>query len=138
MLLSEQCQASIHHLWIVKRPARTSNLLQRNFYPQTGSIRTVRGHCLDYIGYADNACFKQNMIAFESLWITRTIHPLMVLQHHLCNGPREVNTLQNVISSLSMGLDQAVFKISDFARLAEYFRGNLDFTQIMHHAGEMD
>jgi hypothetical protein len=110
VVIVEQRQTRVNHLRVEMSATLRVDFRQRNSYPQARAVRSVRGHRLDRVGHAENACPKNNLIALESLRIARTIHPLMVLQHHLRDRPGEVDALQNVISGLRMGLDQAILK----------------------------
>src|SRR5450830_832287 len=132
MLLAEHFQASVHHLRIVKYPARMGNLLQRNFQSQARTIWAMRGYRLNHVGHAKNACFKKNLIAFESLWIARTIHAFMVLQHDFCDWPWEVDGFKYFVAALGMFLDDAKFQYGELSRLAENFGRNSNLANIVH------
>src|SRR5450830_784227 len=137
MLLAEYRQTSIHHLWIVKNPARMGNLLQRDFQPQTWTIRAMRGYGLNHVCNSENACFKQNLITFKSLWIARTIHAFMVLQHDFCDRPREVYVFKYFVAALGMFLDDAKFQYAELSRLAEDFGWDSNLADIVHDTGQM-
>ena len=98
----------------------------------------MRGHRFDHVGHAENTRFEQNSVPFESLRIARTIHALMVLQHHLSDRILEMNILQNIITGLRMGFNQAVLNVTKPSRLAQYFCRNFNFSKVMHNARQVN
>src|SRR5450830_398132 len=97
----------------------------------------MRGYRLNHVSHSENACFKQNLIAFESLWIARTIHAFMMLQHDLRDRPREVYGFKYFVAALGMLLDDAEFQYVELSRLAENFGWNSNLANIMHDTSQM-
>ncbi len=96
------------------------DLFQSFVQTKSGSIGTMGGHGLDHIGYRQDACLQENLLAMKTEWISRSIHPFMVLKHDLSDLPEGLYVLQYVIGGLRMGLDDGEFQFSQVARFAEY------------------
>src|SRR3990172_4199865 len=105
MLLEKKHKTRLRHYRVEIDTSLPGDFRQRYFHPQTVTIRTVRIHRLDHVRDTEDAGFQQDRIALESLRIAGAIEAFMVLQHHLCDRPGEVDAFQNIITCLRMNLD---------------------------------
>jgi len=61
-LLGEKLQASVYHLRIIEDALVLRDFLQGLIYAPSRSVRSVRDHGLNNIGYTQDRCFQDNLL----------------------------------------------------------------------------
>ena len=98
LLCFEEHEASFYYLGVIERAFVFPYLIEGWVNAQSWPVRTGRGHCLYHVGHCKNPCFEQYILAFETLGIAGTIHPLMMLKYNLCHRIRQAGFFEDVIS----------------------------------------
>jgi len=101
-LFAKQGNTPLHDLRVEKRSSLPFKLNEHDLQLQCGPIRTCGRHCIENIGNSQNPCHGQDIVPFQSSWVTRSVHALMVLPNDFGNRPGERNVFQNGVTSLGM------------------------------------
>jgi len=114
------------------------DLRQRLFDTKAWTVRTVRRHCFNRVGHGQNPGLNKDLIAFESVWITRAIHSLVVLTDHGRYGPREIDTSNNLVAHFRVHLEHFEFNRCQPCRLTKQLIRNAYFSQVVDQGAQVN
>ena len=99
---------SVHdiRIKILPEPSRISSSAASGY--KGLSVRSLCCHRFHDVRHGDNPATEHDLVAAQAIRIPRSVHTLMMLEHHSCDmGIREVHTLKQLVPASSQGARRA-------------------------------
>jgi hypothetical protein len=87
--IGEDSTTSCHDVTVELGSASLRNLREGHIESQCGTIRTMLSHGLDDVRDGDDPRRLNDLTTAQSIGVTRTVNPLMVLQGDFGDRPRK-------------------------------------------------
>src|SRR5581483_4573295 len=101
------------------------------------TVRPIRGHCVVCVGYGDNPREQGNILSSETVRVTLTVDPLMMVPHHSGDFRVRVNVRKDSLSNFRVALHLASLIERQRAGLLEQTSRKSDLPDVVNEAAQV-